>query len=220
MFGHQNPFNFNSLNNNNNMIIQRNMPNNNLQLMKHNSMPEFKSNNNMKMNSNMMANNNVIINNNIMNNNMMINNNMMNNNMMANNNMMNNNMMNNNMPFQVSNFNKNIMVHKKESLKLNKIKKIESMQFINKCQDKYTEQELDIIIKNCMTAVKEKINDLPKFCAEKIKEKLKGQWLVLIQDKNNKNFEFGFSSHINYKDMIIFQYDNKIFYLSEYIKYI
>ena len=197
MFGHQNPFNFNSLNNNNNMIIQRNMPNNNLQLMKHNSMPEFKSNNNMKMNSNMMANNNVIINNN----------------------MMNNNMMNNNMPFQVSNFNKNIMVHKKESLKLNKIKKIESMQFINKCQDKYTEQELDIIIKTCMTAVKEKINDLPKFCAEKIKEKLKGQWLVLIQDKNNKNFEFGFSSHINYKDMIIFQYDNKIFYLSEYIKY-
>ena len=157
--------------------------------------------------------------NNIMNNNMMINNNMMNNNMMANNNMMNNNMMNNNMPFQVSNFNKNIMVHKKESLKLNKIKKIESMQFINKCQDKYTEQELDIIIKTCMTAVKEKINDLPKFCAEKIKEKLKGQWLVLIQDKNNKNFEFGFSSHINYKDMIIFQYDNKIFYLSEYIKY-
>ena len=173
------------------MMNNNNMPNNNLQLMKHNSMPEFKSNNNMKMNSNMMANNN----------------------------MMNNNMMNNNMPFQVSNFNKNIMVHKKESLKLNKIKKIESMQFINKCQDKYTEQELDIIIKTCMTAVKEKINDLPKFCAEKIKEKLKGQWLVLIQDKNNKNFEFGFSSHINYKDMIIFQYDNKIFYLSEYIKY-
>ena len=202
--------------NNNNFIFQRNIPLNNMNIMKHKSMDKIRTNNNLMLNNPMILNNNLMM----MNNPMMMNNiNPMMNNinpMMMNHNPM---MMNNNMPPQFNNINVNMLRQKKEDENLNKIQEIASLQFINKCNDKYTEDQLDKIIQICLTAVRDKINDLPKFCAEKIKEKLKGQWLVLIQDKNNKNFEFGFSSHINYKDMIIFQYDNKIFYLSEYIKY-
>ena len=219
--------------NNNNFIFQRNIPLNNMNIMKHKSMDKIRTNNNLMLNNPMILNNNLMMMNNpIMMNNinpMMMNNinpMMMNNiNPMMMNNinpmMMNHNpmMMNNNIPSQFNNINVNMIQQKNEDKNLNKIQEIVSLQFINKCNDKYTEDQLDKIIQICLTAVRDKINDLPKFCAEKIKEKLKGQWLVLIQDINNNNFEFSFSSQIKYKDMIIFKYIDKIFYISSLIKF-
>ena len=196
--------------NNNNFIFQRNIPLNNMNIMKHKSMDKIRTNNNLMLNNPIILNNNLMMMNNpmMMNNiNPMVMNNI--NPMMMNHNPM---MMNNNMPPQFNNINVNMLRQKKEDENLNKIQEIASLQFINKCNDKYTEDQLDKIIQICLTAVRDKINDLPKFCAEKIKEKLKGQWLVLIQDINNNNFEFSFSSQIKYKDMIIFKYIDKIFY--------
>ena len=195
--------------NNNNFIFQRNIPLNNMNIMKHKSMDKIRTNNNLMLNNPMILNNNLMM----MNNPIMMNNI---NPMMMNHNPM---MMNNNMPSQFNNINVNMLRQKKEDENLNKIQEIASLQFINKCNDKYTEDQLDKIIQICLTAVRDKINDLPKFCAEKIKEKLKGQWLVLIQDINNNNFEFSFSSQIKYKDMIIFKYIDKIFYISSLIKF-
>ena len=194
---------------NNNFIFQRNIPLNNMNIMKHKSMDKIRTNNNLMLNNPMILNNNLMM----MNNPIMMNNI---NPMMMNHNPM---MMNNNMPSQFNNINVNMLRQKNEDLNLNKIQEIASLQFINKCNDKYTEDQLDKIIQICLTAVRDKINDLPKFCAEKIKEKLKGQWLVLIQDINNNNFEFSFSSQIKYKDMIIFKYIDKIFYISSLIKF-
>ena len=195
--------------NNNNFIFQRNIPLNNMNIMKHKSMDKIRTNNNGMLNNPMILNNNLMM----MNNPIMMNNI---NPMMMNHNPM---MMNNNMPSQFNNINVNMLRQKKEDENLNKIQEIASLQFINKCNDKYTEDQLDKIIQICLTAVRDKINDLPKFCAEKIKEKFKGQWLVLIQDINNNNFEFSFSSQIKYKDMIIFKYIDKIFYISSLIKF-
>ena len=210
MLAVQNHFNINNnLINNNNFIFQRNIPLNNMNIMKHKSMDKIRTNNNLMLNNPMILNNNLMM----MNNPIMMNNI---NPMMMNHNPM---MMNNNMPSQFNNINVNMLRQKKEDENLNKIQEIASLQFINKCNDKYTEDQLDKIIQICLTAVRDKINDLPKFCAEKIKEKLKGQWLVLIQDINNNNFEFSFSSQIKYKDMIIFKYIDKIFYISSLIKF-
>ena len=134
----------------------------------------------------------------------------MNNNMMDNNNMM----MNNNMIPNLPIVNGIISQQKKqEKYKLNTIQKIESLIPLNKCQDKYNDNEYDIITKICSTAVNDKVNNITNFCVEKIKDKLKGQWFVLIQDSKDLNFEFGFSQKIHLKDIIIFRYHDKTFYV-------
>ena len=125
-----------------------------------------------------------------------------------NNNMMNNNMMNNNQ-FQI----KNGTTTFKRDLKLNKILEIGSMIPINNCSGLYTDKEYDEITQTCVTAVRENVENISKFCTERIKEKLKGQWFVLIQDANNKNSEFSFTK-INFKNILSFQYSDKIFYIS------
>ena len=146
----------------------------------------------------------------------------MNNNMMFNNNPNFNlnqpmfNMNNNIMPNQINPNNPNSQDVKK--IKLNKIIKIESMIPLKKYSDKYSDKEFDEITQICMTALKEyengKIKDLTKFCTEKIKEKLNGQWFILIQEQNNNNLEFGFSQKDFFKNIIIFKYSDKIFYVS------
>ena len=125
-----------------------------------------------------------------------------------------NNMMMNNMHQNFPNMNNNMLMEPNKDIKLNKLLNIASVIPINKCSDKYSDKEFDEIIQVCMVAIKDKVEDLPKFCVEKIKEKLKGQWFVLVSDINDKNFEFGFSLQINDKDIIIFRCGNKIFYVS------
>ena len=122
---------------------------------------------------------------------------------------MNNNNMNNNQNNQNNSNNKD--------LKLNKIIGIESMIPINNCKHKYNNKEYDEITQACITAIKQKeeikIKNISEFCVEKIKEKLKGQWFVLVQDINEQNLEFGFSL-IKNKDILSFRYSNNIFYVS------
>ena len=104
-----------------------------------------------------------------------------------------------------------------KDLKLNKIIGIESMIPINNCKHKYNNKEYDEITQACITAIKQKeeikIKNISEFCVEKIKEKLKGQWFVLVQDINEQNLEFGFSL-IKNKDILSFRYSNNIFYVS------
>ncbi len=123
------------------------------------------------------------------------------------NNMMNNNINNNNQ-FQI----KNGTTTFKRDLKLNKILEIGSMIPINNCIGLYTDKEYDEITQTCVTAVRENVENISKFCTEKIKQKLKGQWFVLIQDVNN-NSEFSFTK-IQFKNILSFQYCDKIFYIS------
>ena len=123
------------------------------------------------------------------------------------NNMMNNNINNNNQ-FQI----KNGTTTFRRDLKLNKILEIGSMIPINNCSDIYTDKEYDEITQTCVTAVRENVENISKFCTEKIKQKLKGQWFVLIQDVNN-NSEFSFTK-IQFKNILSFQYCDKIFYIS------
>ena len=129
---------------------------------------------------------------------------------------MNNNMIMNNMPqnFQNMNNNNGMLMQPNKDIKLNKILNISSIIPINKCKDKYTEKQFDEITKICMVALKDNVDDLPKFCVEKIKEKLKGQWFVLVRNIKDNNFEFGFSLQIKYKDIIIFRCCDIIFYVS------
>ena len=124
------------------------------------------------------------------------------------NNMMNNNINNNNQ-FQIKNGTTTTF---KRDLKLNKILEIGSMIPINKCRDIYNDKEYDEITQTCVTAVRENVENISKFCTEKIKQKLKGQWFVLIQDVNN-NSEFSFTK-IQFKNILSFQYYDKIFYIS------
>ena len=124
------------------------------------------------------------------------------------NNMMNNNINNNNQ-FQIKNGTTTTF---KRDLKLNKILEIGSMIPINKCKDIYNDKEYDEITQTCVTAVRENVENISKFCTEKIKQKLKGQWFVLIQDVNN-NSEFSFTK-IQFKNILSFQYYDKIFYIS------
>ena len=104
-----------------------------------------------------------------------------------------------------------------KDVKLNKIIGIESMIPINKCKHKYKNNEYDEITQACITGIKQKeeikIKEIAKFCVQKIKEKLKGQWFVFVQDTNEQNVEFGFSL-IKYKDILSFRYNNYIFYVS------
>ena len=165
------------------------------------------NNNNMQFNqnsNNLPFNNNIQFNNNF--NFPMMNQQMINMNI--------NNMMMNNMHQNFPNMNNNMLIEPNKDIKLNKLLNIASVIPINKCSDKYSDKEFDEIIQVCMVAIKDKVEDLPKFCVEKIKEKLKGQWFVLVSDINDKNFEFGFSLQINVKDIIIFRCGNKIFYVS------
>ena len=124
-----------------------------------------------------------------------------------------NNMNNNNMNSNQNNQNNS----NNKDLKLNKIIGIESMIPINNCKHKYNNKEYDEITQACITAIKQKeeikIKNISEFCVEKIKEKLKGQWFVLVQDINEQNLEFGFSL-IKNKDILSFRYSNNIFYVS------
>ena len=119
----------------------------------------------------------------------------------------------------VKNFNQNNQNDNENNKdkKLNKIIGIESMVPINKCKHKYNNKEYDEITQACITAIKQKeeikIKNISKFCVEKIKEKLKGQWFVFVQDTNEQNIEFGFSL-IENKDILSFRYNNNIFYVS------
>ena len=175
-------------------------------------MPSNDFNNNMRFNNNMQFNPN----NNLQFNNMPFNNNFgapIQNQIFN----MNNNMIMNNMPQNFPNMNNNngMLIQPSKDIKLNKILNISSIIPINKCKDKYTEKQFDEITKICMVALKDNVDDLPKFCVEKIKEKLKGQWFVLVRNiKDNNNFEFGFSLQIKYKDIIIFRCCDIIFYVS------
>ena len=123
-----------------------------------------------------------------------------------NNNMLNNDFSNINNP----NSNQNKIKDPKH-LKLNKIVQIESALPIYNF--KYNDKEFDVITQICITAVRDNLDDIANFCSEKIKEKLKGQWFVLVRDKNIENFEYCFS-HIKNKDILIFQFREKIFYVS------
>ena len=174
-------------------------------------MPSNDFNNNMRFNNNMQFNPN----NNLQFNNMPFNNNFgapIQNQIFN----MNNNMIMNNMPQNFPNMNNNngMLIQQNKDIKLNKILNISSIIPINKCKDKYTEKQFDEITKICMVALKDNVDDLPKFCVEKIKEKLKGQWFVLVRNINDNNFEFGFSLQIKYKDIIIFRCCDIIFYVS------
>ena len=176
------------------MMVPSNNFNNN---MGFNNM-QFNQNNNFQFNNNIQFNNNFNF--------PMMNQQMINMNI--------NNMMMNNMHQNFPNMNNNMLIEPNKDIKLNKLLNIASVIPINKCSDKYSDKEFDEIIQVCMVAIKDKVEDLPKFCVEKIKEKLKGQWFVLVSDINDKNFEFGFSLQINVKDIIIFRCGNKIFYVS------
>ena len=105
----------------------------------------------------------------------------------------------------------------KKDMKLNKIIGIESMIPINNCKHKYNNKEYDEITQACITAIKQKeeikIKNIAKFCIQKIKEKLKGQWFVFVQDQSEQNLEFGFSL-IKNKDILSFRYNNNIFFVS------
>ena len=118
------------------------------------------------------------------------------------------NMQNNN-EFQI----KNGTTTFKRDLKLNKIMEIGSMTPINNCKDIYTDKEYDEITQTCVTAVRENVKNIPKFCTERIKEKLEGQWFVLVQYADDKNLEFSFTK-MQFKNILSFQYRDKIFYVS------
>ena len=183
------------------MMVPSNNFNNNM-VFNNNNMRFNQNNNNFQFNNNIQFNNNFNF---PMMNQQMINMNI--NNMMMNN-------MHQNFPNMNNNMNNNMLIEPNKDIKLNKLLNIASVIPINKCSDKYSDKEFDEIIQVCMVAIKDKVEDLPKFCVEKIKEKLKGQWFVLVSDINDKNFEFGFSLQINDKDIIIFRCGNKIFYVS------
>ena len=179
------------------MMVPSNNFNNNMGF-NNNNMQFNQNNNNFQFNNNIQFNNNFNF--------PMMNQQMINMNI--------NNMMMNNMHQNFPNMNNNMLIEPNKDIKLNKLLNIASVIPINKCSDKYSDKEFDEIIQVCMVAIKDKVEDLPKFCVEKIKEKLKGQWFVLVSDINDKNFEFGFSLQINDKDIIIFRCGNKIFYVS------
>ena len=130
---------------------------------------------------------------------------------------MNYNMMNFNMVPQLNNNSITDIMNAQKKIKLNQIKNIESMTPIKYDKNKYSDKDFDEITQACMTAIKEqdKIKNITNFCVTKIKEKLKGEWFVLIQDINENNLEFGFSKKINFYDTIIFRYSDKIFYVSK-----
>jgi hypothetical protein len=196
--------------------INNNMNNNK---MLYNMMMFYKMNN---MNHNM--NNNLFMNNN-MNNNIFMNNNMNNN--MINNMFMNNNMLNNMNNNNISNKNCNIngsiknddmaicaaqmdkSKNKKEK-KLNQIIKIESVIPIQ--TPKMDNNEYDVITQICVDAVKQKVEDMAIYCTEKINKKLEKQCFVLIQKKNDQNFDFSFSN-VKFEDFLIFNYSDTIFYV-------
>ena len=188
----------------NNMNIMNNMNNLNFQFLyffynfvKIN--PNFmesimnNKNNNMNMNNLIQMNfeNNPIINMNIMNN---INN------------------FNNNIPI-ISKPNESSMNNNDKNLK--KIIKIESVILINKSKD-INDEQYDMITQICSNAINEEKDlkiDIAIYCAEKIRKKFNGQWFVLIQNKDDKNFEFGFSK-IKFKNILIFQNKEKIIYIT------
>ena len=104
--------------------------------------------------------------------------------------------------------------------KLTQIVGLETVVAINPCKHKYTDEIYQKITEICINAIKDKNidrKDIAIYCAEKIKEKLKGQWFVLIQNEKDQNFDFRFSL-INFYDMIIFKYRENYIYVSQLFK--
>ena len=202
-------FNMNIMNNNYNMNKINNMNNfNNMNNMNNfNNFPMYMMNNNM-------YNNNIIHNNNMLNNNNML---MMNLNINNIKKMIHNNTYNNighNQMNILNNINQNPNINKNHNKKLNQIIGIESVIPKNVVSEKIiNNKEYDIITQICVEAIKENKEDISLYCTEKIIKKLKGQWFVLIQNLTDDNFEFNFSK-INFKDILIFQYRDKIVYVS------
>jgi len=132
-------------------------------------------------------------------------------------NQMNQMMSNMNMNINNSNFNIN---SKYNNEKLSQIVSLETVMPIHPCKDKYNDKQYQIITDICINAIKDNNidrKDIAIYCAEKIKMKLKGQWFVLIQNINEQNFDFRFST-IKFDDLIIFKYKENYIYVSQLIK--
>ena len=212
----QNNMNNINMNGNYNLYLQNMMKNNNINMM--NNMNNINMNGNYNpLNQNMMKNNNMNMMNNNINPNMMQLNmfnmkshkpfNMMNMNMNLNNNMRNNMMINMMPPPKIN-------AHPNYNKKSNQIVGIESVIPINVIsKDIINDQQYDIITQVCVEAIKQDKRNIALYCTEKIMSKLKGQWFVLINDINEKNYEFSFSK-ISFKNILLFQYRNKIVYVS------
>ena len=180
-----------------------------------NSMANINMNGNMKMMNNVNMMNPMYMNNgNMMNmnmNNMNFMNNMNNMNMQMMMMMMKNKQLMNNMQF--NNQNQMIQYQKNNNKKLNQIVGIESVIPIQTTsKDIIDDKQYDIITQICVEAIKDKKKDIASYCTEKIMNKLKGQWFVLIHNSNEDNFEFRFSK-FQYKKLLIFQYGEKIVYV-------
>ena len=207
MFNNMAIMNSNKMNLNMNMMNNGNMNN----MMMPMNMNMMNNGNNMINMNNMNINNINMINNMNMNNENFIQMMMMKNKQLMNN--MNNNMNNiNNMQFNSQN---QMMQYQKNNnnKKLNQIVGIESVIPIQTTsKDIIDDKQYDIITQICVEAIKDKKKDIASYCTEKIMNKLKGQWFVLIHNSNEDNFEFRFSK-FQYKKLLIFQYGEKIVYV-------
>ena len=179
-----------------------------------NSMANINMNGNMKMMNNVNMMNPMYMNNGNMMNMNMNNMNFMNNmNNMNNMNMQMMMMMMNNKQLMFNNQNQMIQYQKNNNKKLNQIVGIESVIPIQTTsKDIIDDKQYDIITQICVEAIKDKKKDIASYCTEKIMNKLKGQWFVLIHNSNEDNFEFRFSK-FQYKKLLIFQYGEKIVYV-------
>ena len=122
-----------------------------------------------------------------------------------------------------NNFNNNIEIISKiiqsnnnnSDKKLNQNIKNELIILINASKN-INDEQYDVITQICSNVINEEDiikNDIANYCSEKIKKKLKGEWFVLIQNINDNNFDFGFSK-IKFKNFLIFQYREKIIYIT------
>ena len=114
------------------------------------------------------------------------------------------------------NFIKNKSLNQNQNQKLDQIIGIESAIpiNINALKEKIIDNiQYDIITQICVESINNNRKDITLYCTEKIIKKLKGQWFVLIQNITDDNFEFNFSK-IKYNNILIFQYKDKIIYVS------
>ena len=109
--------------------------------------------------------------------------------------------------------NNNINNNNIQEKKLNQIVGIESVIPIHVPSKKViNEHEYDIITQICVEAIKNKRDDITQYCTEKIIDKIKGQWFILIHNYNDNNYEFKFSK-IKDNNILIFKFREKIIYV-------